>query len=61
MPNYIEYKHFNDDFPENHNIRYEKSNNCYIKGPKEWTIANLNDLSHKLLRDNLNEMKMNMQ
>jgi len=31
IPNYIQFKYFNKDFPENHNIKYEKNNNCFIK------------------------------
>jgi hypothetical protein len=45
VPKYIEFKHFNKDFPENHNIKYEKNNNCQIKMNGEWKITNLDNLS----------------
>ncbi len=31
VPKYIEFKHFNDNFPENKNIKYEKNNRCLIR------------------------------
>lgn len=44
IPKYIEFKHFNKDFPENHNIKYEKNNDCMIKKNGEWKITNLDNL-----------------
>jgi hypothetical protein len=48
VPKYIEFKHFNKNFPENHNIKYEKNNSCLIKHNGEWKITNLDNLSNKL-------------
>ena len=35
IPKYIELKHFNKEFPENHNIKYEKNKGCLIKNSYE--------------------------
>jgi hypothetical protein len=40
IPKYIEFKHFNKNFPENHNIKYEKNG--------EWKTTNINYLTKKL-------------
>ena len=56
IPKYIELKHFNKDFPENHNIKYEKNNNCYVKKNGEWKITNIDYLSKKLLNTNYHEI-----
>ena len=56
VPRYIEFKHFNKNFPENHNIKYEKNNNCLIKRNGEWKITNLNNLSNKLIQKNSHEI-----
>jgi hypothetical protein len=56
IPKYIELKHFNKDFPENHNIKYEKNNDCYIKKNGEWKITNIDYLSKKLLNTNYHEI-----
>jgi hypothetical protein len=56
IPKYIELKHFNKDFPENHNIKYEKNNDCYVKKNGEWKITNIDYLSKKLLNTNYNEI-----
>ena len=57
VPKYIEFKHFNKNFPENHNIKYEKNNSCLIKINDDWKIINLDYLSRKLLNKNSNEIK----
>jgi hypothetical protein len=56
IPRYIEMKHFNKDFPENHNIKYEKNNNCLIKKNGEWRITNIEHLSNNLINKNSNEI-----
>ena len=49
MPNYkrllkyIEFKYFNDEFPENKNIKYE-NNNCLIREDGKWKSKNLNNM-----------------
>jgi hypothetical protein len=42
IPLYIEQKHFNKDFPENHNIQYDdKLKRCKIKENDKWKTINL--------------------
>lgn len=55
IPTYIDYKHFNSDFPENNNILY-KNNICYIKSDDKWISKNINTLATLLLRDNSHEI-----
>jgi hypothetical protein len=57
IPRYIEMKHFNKDFPENHNIKYEKNNTCLIKKNGEWKITNIEYLSNNLINKNSDEIK----
>lgn len=53
IPLYIEKKHFNKEFPENHNIRYDnKSKRCRIKENNTWKNMNLSMVSSKLINDN---------
>ena len=40
---YIEYKYFNEEFPENRNIKYE-NNNCLIREEGKWKSKNLNNM-----------------
>jgi len=50
---FIEKKHFNKDFPENHNILYdEKLKRCKIKENDTWKTINLSRMSTKLINDN---------
>ena len=56
IPRYIEFKHFNKDFPENNNIKYEKNNDCLIKKDGEWKITNIDSLSNKLIDKNSSEI-----
>jgi len=50
---FIEKKHFNKDFPENHNILYdEKLKRCKIKENNTWKTINLSLMSTKLINDN---------
>ena len=57
IPLYIEQKHFNKDFPENHNIMYDdKSKRCKIKENNKWKTINLSLMSTKLINDNSNSL-----
>jgi hypothetical protein len=40
---YIEFKYFNDEFPENKNIKYD-NNNCLIREDGKWKVKNLNNM-----------------
>jgi hypothetical protein len=55
IPIYIEKKHFDKDFPENHNIQYA-NNKFLIKQKNDWNIVNGNKLAQLLYRDNGNEI-----
>ena len=57
IPKYIELKHFNKDFPENHNIKYEKNKGCLIKNNNRWGLTNLDILSNKLFDKNSFELR----
>ena len=50
IPKYVKFKHFNPDFPENHNIKC-KNNIFMIKTNDEWHIVNTETLSNKLYDD----------
>ena len=53
VPLYIEKTHFNKDFPENHNIQYDKkSKKCKIKDNNIWKQISMSLISSKLLNDN---------
>ena len=53
IPLFIEYKHFNKDFPENHNIIYdEKTKKCKYKENDIWKNINVNFFCNKLIKDN---------
>jgi len=56
VPKYIEFKHFNNKFPENKNIKYEKNNRCLIRENGEWKYTNIEELSNNLIRKNSNEL-----
>ena len=56
IPKYIEYKHFNKDFPENHNIKYERNKGCLIKHNNKWNIANIDLITDKLINKNSKEL-----
>ena len=57
IPKYIELKHFNKEFPENHNIKYEKNKGCLIKNDNRWGLTNLDILSNKLFDKNSYELR----
>ena len=56
IPNYIEFKHFNKDFPENHNIIYKKNLGCIIKKDNKWSIINIDYLADNLFKNNSYEL-----
>lgn len=55
IPKYLKLKHFNPDFPENHNIKY-KNNEYWIKKDDMWEIMNKHSLSNKLFYDCGNDL-----
>ena len=57
IPKYIEFKHFNKKFPENHNIKFEKYKGCLIKQDDEWKITDIKYLTNKLIDINLKELE----
>ena len=48
---YIEYKYFNEEFPENRNIKYE-NNNCLIRENGKWKMKDLNNIIDDLIDKN---------
>ena len=56
IPNYIQFKHYNKQFPENNNIKYQDDNICLIKNDSNWHLISLDILSNKLLSYNANEI-----
>jgi hypothetical protein len=52
IPKYIEKKHFDKDFPENHNIIYTKENKCQVFEQDAWKEKNLSLVSSKLVKEN---------
>lgn len=57
IPKYIKLKHFNKEFPENHNIKYEKSRGCAIKKDNEWLYTNLDIFTDNIINDNRIELQ----
>jgi len=55
IPNYIEAKHFNKEFPENNNIKFE-NNTCFKFIDNQWKITNINLLSDELIIKSSNEL-----
>ena len=56
IPNYIEFKYFNKDFPENNNIKYKQNIGCIIKKNDKWSIINIDYLTDNLFKSNLFEL-----
>ncbi len=56
IPKYIKLKHYNKEFPENHNIKYS-NNGCLVKINNEWIYKDINDFSETLLNRNATELK----
>ena len=48
---YIEYKYFNEEFPENRNIKYE-NNYCLIREDGKWKSKNLNNMIIDIIEKN---------
>jgi transposase-like protein len=57
IPRYIELKHFNEKYPENHNIKYERNRGCIIRENYKWKYTNIDYLSNDLLNKNSNELR----
>jgi hypothetical protein len=55
IPNYIDTKHFDVQFPENHNIKFQ-NNMCYIRKGDKWQPIGIDRLSAVLLQTNTNEL-----
>jgi uncharacterized C2H2 Zn-finger protein len=56
ISSYIELKYFNNDFPENCNIKFLKYSNCIVKSNNEWTLQQIDDLTNKLYNLNYREV-----
>ena len=56
IPKYIELKHYNKDFPENHNIKYDKIKGCSIKNDGKWNVADIDYISDNLFNKNSDEL-----
>jgi hypothetical protein len=56
IPKYIELKHYNKDFPENHNIKYDKIKGCTIKNDDKWSVADIDYISDNLFNKNSDEL-----
>ena len=52
IPLYIEKKHFDKEFPENHNIKYTLENKCKVFEDNDWKEKDINHLSSSLIKDN---------
>jgi hypothetical protein len=50
-------KHFNEKYPENHNIKYERNRGCIIRENYKWKYTNIDYLSNDLLNKNSNELR----
>ena len=48
---YIEYKYFNEEFPENKNVKY-KNNNCLIKEDGKWKPKHINNMIIDIIEKN---------
>lgn len=57
IPKYIENKHFNPEYPENHNIKYE-NNTCLVKKNNKWKKINLKSISSDLFVHNSQELNI---
>ena len=57
IPKYIEMKHFNDKYPENQNIKYERNRGCIIRENNRWKYTNIDYLANDLLNKNSNELR----
>jgi hypothetical protein len=55
IPSYIDTKHFDVQFPENQNIKFQ-NNMCYIRKQNKWQPIGIDRLSAVLLQTNTNEL-----
>ena len=56
IPKYIQLKHFNKNFPENNNIKYDVRNGCLIKKGDEWRCVGIDNISKRLIDHNSGEI-----
>ena len=56
IPKYIQMKHFNKNFPENNNIKYDVRNGCLIKKGDEWRSIGIDNISRRLIDHNSGEI-----
>jgi hypothetical protein len=52
VPLYIERKHFDNNFPENKNIKYTNDNKCQVMEGNTWKEKDIILLSNNLIKDN---------
>jgi hypothetical protein len=58
IPLYIKKKHFDEDFPENHNIKYTNDNKCKVLEENSWREKDIGLLSNNLVKDNTEVLLM---
>jgi len=56
IPKYIQMKHFNKNFPENNNIKYDIKNGCLIKKDDGWRSVGIDNISRRLIDHNSGEI-----
>jgi len=52
IPLYIQKKHFDEEFPENNNIKYTDDNKCKVFENNGWKEKDISLMSNKLIKDN---------
>jgi hypothetical protein len=52
VPLYIEKKHFDNNFPENKNIKYTNDNKCQVMEGNTWKEKDISLLSKNLIKEN---------
>ena len=55
---YIKKKHFDEDFPENHNIKYTNDNKCKVLEENSLREKDIGLLSNNLVKDNTEVLLM---
>ena len=53
---YIELKHFNNNFPENCNIKFIKNKACNVKNNNKWELHDIDELSKNMCSKNASEI-----
>ena len=56
IPKYIQMKHFNKNFPEKNNIKYDIKNGCLIKKDDGWRSVGIDNISRRLIDHNSGEI-----